>query len=571
VTPEQILDGLDEQQRQAVTCLSGPLRIIAGAGTGKTRTVAHRIAYACATRAVAPGRILAVTHSQKAAGELQDRLARLEVNGPTVSTFHSAAWRQVRHFWQAAGRGGEPPTLLQDRFPAVRRATRDVLALVPESRRPALTPDLIRAVGEEIAWARTQLCGPDTYDAAADAAGRLRPLPGRGVSSVFRAYEDLKTGRGLVDFDDVLTLATDLIDGDDSVAAQVRAAACHFVVDEFQDTDRLQARLLQAWLGDRDDLCVVGDPRQAIYGFKGGDSRLLTGFTRRFPHARTVSLVNDYRSTRPVVELANRIAANDAPLVSMAGAGPQPWWHGAASEEAEVSAVVTQIGRMAAAGADLSQIAVLYRSNFQATRWEQALREAGIDYRTGDVGRLFDHPEVKVILRRFGDLARRNPDDTGMRLFRAVMHEHGWFPDAAPERPGPGRDRWEMLAFLAWLVGQVPGAETLAARYLLADLQVRVRDQRMPGPAAVTLTTVHAAKGLEWEAVFVTGLNEGVFPAAGSRTAGRVGEERRLLYVAVTRARRYLHLSWAGTRDGRPARPSRFVTELGHGSDGSRG
>jgi DNA helicase-2/ATP-dependent DNA helicase PcrA len=569
VTPDQILAGLDGEQQLAATAVRGPVCIIAGAGTGKTRTVTHRIAYACLTGATTPQQVLAVTHSQKAAGELRARLRTLGVGDVTARTFHAAALRQLRYFWTAAGHTGELK-LTDNRYALVRRALEQLAAESAKqagtAKVTAVTKELVFDTAAEIGWAKSQQLTPGRYTGAASKAGRSVSCGLDSVAAAYRVYEKMKSKAGVLDFEDVLRLTAEMIEQNAVVAAQVRATYTYFVVDEYQDTDPLQQRLLDAWLGDRNDICVVGDPRQAIYSFKGADPKLIHSFTRRYPTAVVVRLVRDYRSTPQVVDVANRLSAAKASdaLVGQRPDGSAPFLGPQPDDAAEERWIVQRIRHLLTRGLPASEIAVLYRFNAQSARLEQALTSAGVPYTVADTERFFARPEVLTVLRRFGAAARAEPGEIGVYLLRLALEEAGWVRDAPPAGAGAARDRWEALAALLGLVEAMPDGETLAARYLLAELRLMAAEQHSPGQATVTLSTIHKAKGLEWDAVFVARCVEGSLPSSYATTPAQLAEERRLLYVAATRARRWLHLSWSVKRDnGWKATPSRFLAELG--------
>ena len=587
------LDRLDPEQRVAAEITSGPVCILAGAGTGKTTTVTHRIAHAISIGVVSPDAVLAVTHSAKAAGALRDRLRRLGAGDVTARTFHAAALRQLRYFWSATERPGTL-NLLDNKYPLVRRCLErgDVTIPVSEAAakratrasavkgqgRSSLTTqanrrqsridipnEVVFDVTAEIGWAQSQLLRPDTYASAAIASGRSLPLAAADLVVIYEAYEVAKDRDGRVDFEDLLWFTAELITTVPDVAAQIRARYRWFVVDEYQDVDPLQALLLDAWLGDGDDLCVVGDPLQSIFSFKGAQASYLVDFPQRWPGARVVHLHRDYRSTPQVATCANTLvgARPSAALVGQRPAGPPPQVRAHATESDEENAVVARIRSLAAAGVSYEEMAVLYRFNSQSARFEAALTAAGVPFHVADNERFFERPEVHAALSPFGDQARANPDALGVGILRDVLEAQGWFRDDPPAGAGAARARWESLAALLGLVEDLPGVETLGASYLLADLQRRANEAHDPTRAGVTLCTLHKAKGLEWDAVFLPGITEGSIPSVYATTPAHVAEERRLLYVGITRAREHLLMSHAAANGrGWKNKPSRFLAEL---------
>lgn len=561
--PEQVLDGLDPEQREAATALSGPVVILAGAGTGKTRAVTHRMAYAALVGAHDPRRTLAVTFTARAAGEMRHRLAELGVEGVQARTFHAAALRQLRYFWPQVV-GGAPPEILSHKA--------KVLGPVL-SRAGHHDPSLLRDVAAEIEWAKaSQVIAADYAERAALAR---REPPGKlsldDVAGLYAAYDDRKTAAGLIDFEDVLLLTVGMLDSRPDIADEVREQYRWFTVDEFQDVNPLQHRLLELWLGERDEVCVVGDASQTIYTFTGASSSYLLGFRRAYPHATQVRLVRSYRSTPQVVGLANRVLAGATgpeaglglTLVSTREGGPDPTLVGYPDEPAEAAGVAARISGLLHSGVLPRQVAVLYRINAQSEAFEDALAAAGVPYVLRGESAFFDRAEVREALTRLRGAARATAEQSGTgeaeglgAQARAVLSAMGWSAQP-PSGQGAVRERWENLLRVVTaaddLAGAAPGA-TLAD--LVADLDSRAAVQAAPAAAGVTLSTVHAAKGLEWDAVFVVGLAEGTFPISYADTPARLQEERRLFYVAVTRARTTLGLSWAAARQpgGRASR-----------------
>ncbi len=552
---DRVLAGLDDEQRQAVEAPLGPVCILAGAGTGKTRAVTHRIAYQVLLAQVAAPHVMAVTFTTRAAGELRARLRGLGVEGVQARTFHSAALRQLQYFWPRISPGARP-TLIESKLPTIRAAA--------AACRLAVSPTDQRDLAAEVEWAKAALVEPAEYAAAAAGANREPPHSLEIVQQVFTAYEQANADRGQFDFEDLLLLTAAAIEADRSIAAEVRERYRHFTVDEYQDVNPLQQRLLDAWLGERDDLCVVGDPNQTIYSFTGASPRYLREFGQRYPGAALVRLVRDYRSTTQVVTLANRVEPSSR-LRAQAGEGPEPTFDGYDDEPAEAAAVAIKISRLRDQGVPLREQAVLFRVNAQSEVYESALADAGIPYVVRGGERFFDRREVREAHTRLRGAARPEAATDGDSLADVVTDVLSAMGYSATPPSGAGavRDAWESLRAIVGLAEEYaathPGA-TLAE--FVGELNARADAQHAPPVEGVTLASLHAAKGLEWEAVFLVGLVDGTLPITHAATPEQVEEERRLLYVGITRARRHLALSWALARavGGRRARkPTRFL------------
>jgi DNA helicase II / ATP-dependent DNA helicase PcrA len=569
--PEAVLAALDPEQREVALATRGPVCVVAGAGTGKTRSIAHRIAYGVQTGVVNPGHVLAVTFTTRAAGELRARLRQLGGGGVGMErvvarTFHAAALRQLVHFWPTTV-GGRPPAVLDSKARLLAEAAR-------EMRVPVSGPEL-RDVATEIEWSKVTGVRPDEYAEVAAKHARTAPLQAELTGRLFAAYEQLRRDRHLVDFESVLELTAAILAEHRPAGAQVRDRYRYFVVDEYQDVNPLQKLLLDAWVGDRDDVCVVGDPRQTIYSFTGATSAYLTGFAGEYPHARVVRLTRNYRSTPEVVACANRLtgagAGGDA-LVAQRGSGPAAEFTEHDDEAAEAAAVAARARALAGAGTAPRQMAVLVRVNAQTERFERALAEAGVPCQVRGAERFFDRAEVRQATGLLRVAARSAPASEGadaagtaVAEVRDVLSGLGLTREP-PTGRGAARDRWESLAALAQLAedycAAAPGA---ALADVVAELARRAAIEHAPQVEGVTVASLHAAKGLEWDVVFLPGLTEGNLPIVHAETDDAVAEERRLLYVGVTRARQQVVLSWALARaaGGRGTRtPSRFLDGL---------
>ncbi|MCX5106041.1 ATP-dependent DNA helicase UvrD2 [Streptomyces sp. NBC_00053] len=572
---DAVLDGLDPEQREVATALHGPVCVLAGAGTGKTRAITHRIAYGVRAGILQPTSVLAVTFTNRAAGEMRGRLRQLGAGGVQARTFHSAALRQLQYFWPKAV-GGNLPRLLERKVQLVAEAAARC--------RIRLDRNELRDVTSEIEWSKVTQTVPGDYPAVVAKTQRDAPRDPAEISQIYATYEELKRDRSVIDFEDVLLLTVAILQDRHDIADHVRRQYQHFVVDEYQDVSPLQQRLLDLWLGDRDTLCVVGDASQTIYSFTGATPDHLLNFRTRHPNATVVKLVRDYRSTPQVVHLANgllgqargRAAEHRLELVSQREPGPEPACTEYPDEPSEAEGTARRIRDLIATGVPAGEIAVLYRVNSQSEVYEQALADAGVPYQLRGAERFFERAEVReagVALRgaaRAGGNDSLLDDAEGLPAeVRAVLSTKGW-TQQPPAGSGAVRDRWESLAALVRLAEDFerakPGA-TLSD--LVAELDERAAAQHAPTVQGVSLASLHSAKGLEWDAVFLVGLTEGMMPITYARTDEQIEEERRLLYVGVTRARLHLSLSWSlsrspGGRAGR--RPSRFLNGLRPGS-----
>ncbi|WP_448451663.1 ATP-dependent DNA helicase UvrD2 [Mycolicibacterium phlei] len=570
------LDDLDDEQREAVLAPRGPVCVLAGAGTGKTRTITRRIAHLVTAGHVAPGQVLAVTFTQRAAGEMRARLRALDDGAGTgavqAMTFHAAARRQLSYFWPRVV-GNTSWELLDTKFSVVAQAANRVGL--------STATDDVRDLAGEIEWAKASLISPEAYPEAVAKAQRDIPFDAAKVAAVYAGYERLKSrrdGTTLLDFDDLLLHVAAAIETDVAVAEEFRDRYRCFVVDEYQDVTPLQQRVLNAWLGDRDDLTVVGDANQTIYSFTGATPRFLLDFSRRFPDAAVVRLERDYRSTPQVVSLANRViaaargrmAGSRLHLIGQRPPGPEPTFAEYPDEVAEAAAVAKKVKRLIESGTEPAEIAVLYRINAQSEVYEEALTEAGVPFQVRGGEGFFSRQEIRQSLVALQRVAERGDgDDQPLpELVRAVLAPLGLTTE--PPAGTTARERWEALTALAELVDEeVALRPGLDLRGLLGELRQRADARHPPVVQGVTLASLHAAKGLEWDAVFLVGLADGTLPISHALAHGpdseAVEEERRLLYVGITRARVHLALSWALARTpgGRQTRkPSRFLNGI---------
>jgi ATP-dependent DNA helicase UvrD/PcrA len=557
-TVQRVLAGLDDEQRAAVTAPAGPVCILAGAGTGKTRAITHRIAYRALTGEIAARHVLAVTFTARAAAELRSRLAPLGVEGVQARTFHAAALRQVRFFAPRLLSGRALPELIESKARLVTLA----------AARAGLRADrtTARDLAAEIEWAKSSLVEPGEYEIAATKASRDTPFEPAKVGEVFAAYEQVKRGNGAMDFEDLLRAAVWAVEDHSDVAEQVRAQYRHFTVDEYQDVNPLQQRLLDAWLGGHNDLTVVGDASQTIYSFTGASSVHLLEFPRRHRGATVIRLVRDYRSTPQVVGLANAIirqakgaeARLRLELQGQRPPGAEPEIRVFPDEPAEAAAVAARCAELVGAGTPAREIAVLFRTNAQSEAYEEALAEAGVPTVVQGAERFFERAEIRQAIVVLRGAAKSTPPDTPVPdAVVLALEAVGWRPDEPPSG-GAARERWEAIQALVTLTGEIPAG---SLEEFCAELTRRAAIQHAPTVDGVTIASLHSAKGLEWDAVFLVGLAEGTLPTTYAKTPDALEEERRLLYVGITRARQWLWLSYASARSpgGRQRRPSRFL------------
>lgn len=558
---ERALQGLDERQLEAVRSLRGPVVVLAGAGTGKTRVITHRIAYGVDTGAYSPGRVMAVTFTAKAAGEMRGRLRALGVEGVSARTFHAAALAQLNYFW---------PTVAGDTAPAI--VDNKVRLLAHAADGLGIDPDTatLRDVASEIEWRKVTMRSIDQYAAARpNGIGRLDVTR---VVDLQRAYEKVKDERRQLDFEDVLLACAGMLEAEPHVAASVHEQYRHFTVDEFQDVSPLQYRLLELWRGDRRDICVVGDASQTIYSFAGADARYLLEFAAAHEDARVVRLETNYRSDAAILAVANELmrgrpgalelhAASHAVTAASPGDPEPPTVVGYDDDVEEARGVAAQVSARIDAGVDPRRIAVLYRAHTQSAELVRALADRGIAATVLGGRRFFDIPEVRqaVMALRGASVA---PLESGfIDAVRDVLRSLG-FTDEPPQAGGALRDAWEARAAILRLAEEAPSDTTLRA--FTDELQARARAQHEPALRTVTLATLHAAKGLEWDFVHLLGVAEGFLPISYATTFEQVDEERRLAYVGITRAGRALTLSWS--RGARERQPSRFLREIGTGT-----
>ncbi|WP_199220500.1 ATP-dependent helicase [Salinibacterium hongtaonis] len=565
---EALLARLDSEQREAALATHGPVCMLAGAGTGKTTAITHRIAYGVASGVYPPSKVMALTFTAKAAGELRSRLRRLGASGVSARTFHASALAQLNFFW---------PQVIGGTMPRIVDSKGRLLGQAAESLGLKLDTATLRDLAAEIEWRKVSRLSLDEY-AEADRALPATVNLDRMVA-LHKAYEDIKDSRRQIDFEDVLLATAGMIESEPRVADHVREQYRFFVVDEYQDVSPLQHYLLQLWLGDRQDVCVVGDASQTIYSFAGASSRFLLRFPSEYPEATVVRLERNYRSAGPIIETANQLmrdrpgalALRPAPPASTSAAKTKqpaaPTFTAHASDGAEARAVARAIEAELAEGVEPQDIAVLYRVNSQAVLLEAALGDLGITTRLTGAKRFFELPEVKQAIMMLKGAVVGGAAEPLFKTVSDVLRSLGW-SQQAPETRGAVRDRWESLNTIMTLAEEA--GRGIPLRRFVDDLSDRAATQNEPTMRAVTLATIHAAKGLEWSSVYLVGLGEGLLPITYAKDEAAIDEERRLLYVGITRARDRLALSWAAAGQGGQRQPSRFLAELRTRTPGAR-
>jgi DNA helicase-2/ATP-dependent DNA helicase PcrA len=553
------LDALDERQREAASVLRGPVAVLAGAGTGKTRVITHRIAHGVDTGAYSPSRVMAVTFTAKAAGELRGRLRALGVEGVAARTFHAAALAQLNFFWPTLA-GSPAPSIIDNKVRMLGQAA-DAMRLRPSTA-------TLRDIASEIEWRKVSMLSIDQHAAL----GRtVTGVDATQLVELQRAYEALKDERHQLDFEDVLLACAGMLEAEPRVAASVHEQYRHFTVDEYQDVSPLQNRLLELWLGDRRDICVVGDASQTIYSFAGAEQRFLLDFERRHPDATVVRLETNYRSQAPILAAANALmrgrpgALELVPARDSFSADP-PTVTAYDTEGEEAAGIAAAIAARIESGTSPSEIAVLYRAHSQSGVLQQALAAQGIATSVLGGTRFFAMPEVRQAILALRAAAVAPTEHGFLPGVQRVLRELG-LTDEPPAAGGAQRDGWEARRAILRLAEEAGPDETL--RSFSDALMARAKDQHEPTLRTVTLSTLHAAKGLEWPHVHLAGWAEGALPISYATGFEAIDEERRLAYVGVTRAARTLSLSWSRSAGRGERAPSRFLAEIGTAARGT--
>jgi len=550
VRAEEILAALDDEQRAVALATRGPVCVIAGAGTGKTRAITHRIAYASAIGAMDPTKILAITFTARAAGEMRTRLRGLGVPTVAARTIHAAALKQLLFFWPSVF-GGRTPDLLTSKTgflgEAINRA--GLQGTININSR-----DTLRDIANEIEWAKVSQIGPTDYLTELDNRAAKPRVNAEQVAQVYTAYESIKRQELAMDFEDVLLLTTAMLEEEREVRERVQDQYRYLTVDEYQDISPLQQRLINAWLGNRQEICVVGDPAQTIYSFAGATSSFLTTFTSRFPDAEVIRLTSGYRSTPEITFAANsllRSATMGQELNAQNDHGDKPEVLAYNDESSEIAGIVSDMTTLLKAGTPPQEIAVLARTNAQLNSLERAMNSAKLPYQVRSTERFFDRPDVKEFLK-------------GVRTASVIPTEGiNWLDElrtlAQPFLTGQSIDGIAGLLHLARELDEDTNFTPKTLRSYLREVEDRVQQNNPPTMPVITLATLHAAKGLEWERVFLMGANVGLLPLESNGftlDARMIEEERRLFYVGMTRAKRELRISYRG-------KPSPFLAQAG--------
>jgi len=547
---EEILEALDNEQRAVALATRGPVCVIAGAGTGKTRAITHRIAYAAAIGTMDPHKVLALTFTARAAGEMRTRLRSLGVPSVAARTIHAAALKQLTFFWPQVF-GGRTPDLLTTKSGFLTEAIKRAQL---QGELSISSRDLLRDIATEIEWAKVSQIAPSDYLSESlkrTVKPRINP---EQLAKVYTAYESVKHQERAIDFEDVLLLTTAMIEEEREVRERVQDQYRFFTVDEYQDISPLQQRLINAWLGSRQELCVVGDPAQTIYSFAGATPVFLNSFTQRFPEAEVVRLTTGYRSTPEIIFTANSILRKGAmgnELVAINDHGSKPTMTAYNDESSEIAGIVRDIKQLISEGTPAQEIAVLARTNNQLNGLEKAMNAANLPYQVRNTERFFERKEVRDFLKQ-------------VRTASVIPTEGvSWLDElrtlAQPFLTGGAIDGIAALLHLARELDSDSGFSPKNLRAYLREVEDRVQQNNPPTMPVTTLATLHAAKGLEWERVFLMGVSDGILPLENNSTTGdqaSIDEERRLFYVGITRAKSDLRLSYRG-------KASRFLAEAG--------
>jgi DNA helicase-2/ATP-dependent DNA helicase PcrA len=547
---EEILEALDNEQRAVALATRGPVCVIAGAGTGKTRAITHRIAYAAAIGTMDPHKVLALTFTARAAGEMRTRLRSLGVPSVAARTIHAAALKQLTFFWPQVF-GGRTPDLLTTKSGFLTEAIKRAQL---QGELSITSRDLLRDIATEIEWAKVSQVAPSDYLSESQKRTVKPRINPEQLAKVYTAYESVKHQERAIDFEDVLLLTTAMIEEEREVRERVQDQYRFFTVDEYQDISPLQQRLINAWLGSREELCVVGDPAQTIYSFAGATPVFLNSFTQRFPEAEVVRLTTGYRSTPEIIFTANSILRKGAmgnELVAINDHGSKPTITAYSDESSEIAGIVRDITKLISEGTPAQEIAVLARTNNQLNGLEKAMNSAGLPYQVRNTERFFDRKEVRDFLKQ-------------VRTASVIPTEGVvWLDElrtlAQPFLTGGAIDGIAALLHLARELDTDSGFTPKNLRTYLREVEDRVQQNNPPIMPVTTLATLHAAKGLEWERVFLMGVSDGILPLENNSTTGdqaSIDEERRLFYVGITRAKSDLRLSYRG-------KASRFLAEAG--------
>jgi DNA helicase-2/ATP-dependent DNA helicase PcrA len=533
-TPEDLLKPLDEEQRLVATAIRGPVLVIAGAGTGKTRAITHRIAYGVAIGAFDPEKTMALTFTAKAAGEMRSRLRTLGIANVSARTFHAAALRQLIYFWPDL-MGGRFPQLLTSKTGFIQESAARIGSGIKNSH------SALREIAGEIEWSKTSSIAPEDYVEAAKIGNRSISLSFSDIAKTYESYEVLKRQERTIDFEDVLLLLIGMLEEESEVRSKVRQQYRTFTVDEYQDVSPLQQRLLDLWIGNRKDICVVGDPAQTIYSFSGATPTFLLNFSKKYPDAQVVRLSRGYRSTQEIMNLANKVLrSGDLGHELVAGEinhGASPEIKSYETFDQEINTVMKSVIAEISAGNDPNQIALLVRTNNQIEAIEKVLRKSGVEYQVRSRERFFERPALLDALRIIRSAS--------------VLSTSGenWIEEMQVliSPLGDNENLRALMNFAKELRNE--GIDSL--RGFLREIEERKEQNNPPALPGITLATLHSAKGLEWRSVYLLGISNQFLPWPQSP----IDEERRLFYVGITRAMEKLEISYAGA-------PSPFIKEI---------
>lgn len=533
-TPEELLKPLDEEQRLVATAIRGPVLVIAGAGTGKTRAITHRIAYGVAIGAFDPEKTMALTFTAKAAGEMRSRLRTLGIANVNARTFHAAALRQLIYFWPDL-MGGRFPQLLTSKTGFIQESAARIGSGIKNSH------SALREIAGEIEWSKTSSIAPEDYVEAAKTGNRSISLSFSDIAKIYESYEVLKRQERTIDFEDVLLLLIGMLEEESEVRSKVRQQYRTFTVDEYQDVSPLQQRLLDLWIGNRKDICVVGDPAQTIYSFSGATPTFLLNFSKKYPDAQVVRLSRGYRSTQEIMNLANKVLrSGDLGHELVAGEinhGAPPEIKPFETFDQEINTVMKSVMTEISEGNDPNQIALLVRTNNQIEAIEKVLRNNGVEYQVRSRERFFERPALLDALRIIRSAS--------------VLSASGenWIEEmqALISPLGDNENLRALMNFAKELRNE--GIDSL--RGFLREIEERKEQNNPPALPGITLATLHSAKGLEWRSVYLLGISNQFLPWPQSP----IDEERRLFYVGITRAMEKLEISYAGA-------PSPFIKEI---------
>jgi DNA helicase II / ATP-dependent DNA helicase PcrA len=545
--PDEILGALDDDQRAVALATRGPVCVIAGAGTGKTRAITHRIAYAAAIGTMDPQKVLALTFTARAAGEMRARLRSLGVPTVAARTLHSAALKQLLFFWPTVF-GGRTPDLITSKSGFITEAIRRAGL---SSSLSITNRELMRDIASEIEWAKVSEVAPEDFlNEIAQRVTKPR-VNAEQLVQLYVAYESIKKQELAIDFEDVLLLCAAMVEEEREVRERIQNQYRYFTIDEYQDVSPVQQRLINAWLGTRNDICVVGDPAQTIYSFAGATPVFLNTFTQRFPDAEVIRLSTGYRSTPEITFAANSLLRSGSmgqELTAINSHGSKPLVQGFKDESAEIAGVSREINELLAAGTEPQEIAILARTNNQLKAMEREFNREAIPYQVRNTERFFDRTDVRDFLKH-------------VRQASVIPSEGSeWIDElrsiAQPFLTGESIDGIAALLHLGRELDSDPQFQPKSLRGYLREVEDRVSQNNPPTMPVITLATLHAAKGLEWERVFLIGASEGILPLTNSSTLtdAMLAEERRLFYVGMTRAKADLHISYRGE-------PSRFIRE----------